>query len=218
MVISNLTWLIIFSIIYIVFLSSLYFSKTRLNNGENKIYKYLLITNLCGLVLQFLCDYVSYMYDVVPIFISDLILRLYLVYFIIFISLLIFYLIEISFNNKKVAQIAILGVDVFFSIVVLLLPYSLHRDIIKKVYYTYGPAVQMVFFVSSLLSLVIFLILIIKRKNEDLAKKVLPIWLYLLFGLAVMFVQMKHPEIVITTTMESLICCLMCCQIRINKY
>ena len=56
MAISNLTWLIIFSFIYIIVLSFLYFSKERINNGENKIYKYLLITNLIGLVLQFLCD------------------------------------------------------------------------------------------------------------------------------------------------------------------
>ena len=57
------------------------------NNGENKIYKYILITNLVGLVLQFLCDYVSYKYDVISPVISDFILRIYLVYFIIFISL-----------------------------------------------------------------------------------------------------------------------------------
>ena len=40
MVISNLTWLIIFSFMYVIALSFLYFSKTRLDNGENKIYKY----------------------------------------------------------------------------------------------------------------------------------------------------------------------------------
>lgn len=105
MVISNLTWVIIFSFMYIVALSFLYFSKTRLDNGENKIYKYILITNLVGLVLQFLCDFVSYKYDVIPTIISDFVLRLYLVYFIIFISLLIFYLIEISFKHKKIANI-----------------------------------------------------------------------------------------------------------------
>ena len=71
MVISNLTWLIIFSFMYVIALSFLYFSKTRLDNGENKIYKYILITNLVGLVLQFLCDYVSYKYDVISPVISD---------------------------------------------------------------------------------------------------------------------------------------------------
>lgn len=67
----------------------------------------------------------------------------------------------------------------------------------------------MVFFLSAILSLVIFAILIAKRKSVGLNKKVLPIWLYLLFGLGVMVIQMKYPELVITTTMESLICFLM---------
>lgn len=209
MVISNLTWLIIFSFVYIVALSFLYFSKTRLNNGENKIYKYILITNLVGLVLQFLCDFVSYKYDVIPIVISDFILRLYLVYFIVFISLLIFYLIEISFKHKRIANIITIIVDVLITIIVFVLPYSLHRDVSQKIYYTYGPAVQTIFTLSGILSLVIFTILIVKRKNGGLSKKVIPIWLYLLFGLGVMVVQMKHPELVITTAMESLVCFLM---------
>ena len=209
MVISNLTWLIIFSFVYIVALSFLYFSKTRLNNGENKIYKYILITNLVGLVLQFLCDFVSYKYDVIPIVISDFILRLYLVYFIVFISLLIFYLIEISFKHKRIANIITIIFDVLITIIVFVLPYSLHRDVSQKIYYTYGPAVQTIFTLSGILSLVIFTILIVKRKNGGLSKKVIPIWLYLLFGLGVMVIQMKHPELVITTAMESLVCCLM---------
>lgn len=209
MVISNLTWLIIFSFMYVIALSFLYFSKTRLDNGENKIYKYILITNLVGLVLQFLCDYVSYKYDVISPVISDFILRIYLVYFIIFISLLIFYLIEISFKHKKIANIITLIVDILISIVVFLLPYNLHRDVEQKIYYTYGPAVQIIFYLSGILSLVIFVILISKRKSVGLNKKVLPIWIYLLLGLGVMVIQMKYPELVITTAMESLISCLM---------
>lgn len=171
MVISNLTWLIIFSFMYVIALSFLYFSKTRLDNGENKIYKYILITNLVGLVLQFLCDYVSYKYDVISPVISDFILRIYLVYFIIFISLLIFYLIEISFKHKKIANIITLIVDILISIVVFLLPYNLHRDVEQKIYYTYGPAVQIIFYLSGILSLVIFVILISKRKSVGLIKR-----------------------------------------------
>ena len=209
MAISNLTWLIIFSFIYIIVLSFLYFSKERINNGENKIYKYLLITNLIGLVLQFLCDFVSYKYDVVPHIISDFILRMYFVYFIIFISLLIIYLIEISFKYKKIATTITLIMDLIMSILIFILPYSLYRDVSQKIYYTYGTAVQIVFCLSSTLSVIIFIILILKRKNNKLNKKVIPIWTYLVLGMISMFIQMKHPELVITAAMESLICCLM---------
>ena len=209
MAISNLTWLIIFSFIYIIVLSFLYFSKERINNGENKIYKYLLITNLIGLVLQFLCDFVSYKYDVVPHIISDFILRMYLVYFIIFISLLIIYLIEISFKYKKIATTITLIMDLIMSILIFILPYSLYRDVSQKIYYTYGTAVQIVFYLSSTLSVIIFMILVLKRKNNKLNKKVIPIWTYLVLGMISMFIQMKHPELVITAAIESLICCLM---------
>jgi len=209
MAISNLTWLIIFSFIYIIVLSFLYFSKERINNGENKIYKYLLITNLIELVLQFLCDFVSYKYDVVPHIISDFILRMYLVYFIIFISLLIIYLIEISFKYKKIATTITLIMDLIMSILIFILPYSLYRDVNQKIYYTYGTAVQIVFYLSSTLSVIIFMILILKRKNNKLNKKVIPIWTYLVLGMISMFIQMKHPELVITAAIESLICCLM---------
>ena len=188
MAISNLTWLIIFSFIYIIVLSFLYFSKERINNGENKIYKYLLITNLIGLVLQFLCDFVSYKYDVVPHIISDFILRMYLVYFIIFISLLIIYLIEISFKYKKIATTITLIMDLIMSILIFILPYSLYRDVSQKIYYTYGTAVQIVFCLSTTLSVIIFIILILKRKNDKLNKKVIPIWTYLILGMITMFI------------------------------
>lgn len=209
MIISNLTWLIIFSFIYVIILSFLYFSKERINNGENKIYKYLLITNLIGLALQFLCDFVSFKYDVVPHIISDFILRAYLVYFIIFISLLIIYLIEISFKYKKIATIVTLIMDLIISIMIFILPYSLYRDVSQKIYYTYGTAVKIVFYLSSILSVIIFMILILKRKNDKLNKKVIPIWTFLVLGMISMFIQMKHPELVITAAIESLICCLM---------
>ena len=206
---SNIVWLVFSSLIYTISLSFIYFSKTRLNNGENKIYKYILITNIIGLILQIFCDFVSYRHDVTPAIISDLVLRLYLLYFIIFISLLIFYLIEISFKHKKIANIITIIFDILLTIIIFILPYNLYRDVTHRIYYTYGTAVQTTFYLSGILSIIIFVILIVKRKNPGLKKKVIPIWIYLLFGLVIMAIQMKHPELVITTVMESLVCFLM---------
>ena len=50
MIISNLTLLIIFSFVYVFMLLIVYFSKERIKNNENKIYKFLLISNLFGLL------------------------------------------------------------------------------------------------------------------------------------------------------------------------
>ena len=59
MLLSNLTLLIIFSFLYVFGVTYLYFSKERMKNEENKIYKFMLIVNLIGLILQLLCDYVA---------------------------------------------------------------------------------------------------------------------------------------------------------------
>ena len=208
MIISNLTLLIIFSIMYIIALLYLYFSKVRLDNGENKIYKFLVITNLIGLILQFMCDYVSFKYNTIPRILSDIVLKLYLVYFIVWVSLVILYLIEVSFKNKKIANIITVSSTIIISAIIFILPYELYRNINERIYYTYGSAVEFTFMISSVLSAIIFLILIIKHKKISL-KKATPVYLFLLFGLAIMFIQIIHPELVITAAMESLICCVM---------
>ena len=72
---TNKTLLIIFSLIYMFGLNFLYFSKSRLKNKENKVYKIMLIVNVIGLILQLLCDYVSFKYDIVPKIISAIIYK-----------------------------------------------------------------------------------------------------------------------------------------------
>ena len=51
MMMTNLTLLVLFSIIYIVGLIFIYFSKSRLNTDENKIYVTVMISNLIVLFL-----------------------------------------------------------------------------------------------------------------------------------------------------------------------
>lgn len=98
---TNKTLLIIFSIIYVTGLSFVYFSKTRIDNKENRIYKIMLITNIIGLILQLVCDYVSYKNTIIPKLILDLVYKLYVGYFIVFINLMFMYLIIICFKKSE---------------------------------------------------------------------------------------------------------------------
>ena len=208
MIISNLTLLIVFSFIYVTGLAYLYFSKDRINNGENKIYRIILVENLVSLILQFLCDFFSYYYYNVPIVISDLIFKTYLISFFAFIILIIIYVIEVSFTKKRLFKIIFFMLFWIISMIVLFLPNYLYRDGVNHIYYTYGFGVNFTFIVSAILSIILFMIVIIKRAKIT-KKKSVPILLFLLFGLIGMFIQMTHPELVITTVMESWICCLM---------
>ena len=93
---SLLFYTYIFSFFYIVFLSILYFSKSRLDNKENKIYKSLLITNFVGIIIQIVCEMAS----TINIYYLNLIVtKLLLLYFIVWIILLFSYVLEISNLN-----------------------------------------------------------------------------------------------------------------------
>jgi signal transduction histidine kinase len=208
MILTNLTFLIIFSIIYISGLSFLYFSRSRLDNKENRVYKIMLISNIVGLILQLLCDFVSYNYFNMSRLVSDFILKAYLIYFIFFASMMLYYLFVItvssSSNYSKMMKVAIL----LFSIAIIVLPISLYRDEVNRVYYSYGLAVTGTFVISSILSSIMIFLLIINRKKIN-KKKSISIYVFLSFALISMIIQMIRPELVITCAMESFVCCLM---------
>ena len=208
MIVSNLTLLIIFCVLIIIGISIVYFSKARIDNNENKIYKLLLIINLIGLILQFLCDFVSYKYNVVPKIVSLLCFRIYLVYFIVFALMILKYVYEITYGNNKMMNI-FLWVSTFVSTTItFILPIQLYRDVANRIYYTYGDSVQFIFLLSGLLTTVMFILLLIKRRVVS-QKKATPIYLFIAFGLVSMIVQMSHPELVITTAAETFVCLVM---------
>ena len=206
---TNKTLLIIFSLIYMFGLNFLYFSKSRLKNKENKVYKIMLIVNVIGLILQLLCDYVSFKYDIVPKIISAIIYKSYLIYFIVFVNLMLLYLIILVFNKYEKLLIRCDTVITFIeSWIVCIAPYSLYRNVITKTYYTYGLAINLSFIFSAIVCIIMFIVLIVNRKKISKTKSV-PIYLLIFSGLISAAIQHTYPDILIITSMESCICFLM---------
>ena len=206
MIVSNMTMLLLFCIIYTACLSIIYFSKQRINNKENKIYKKLIILNIIGLIIQLMCDYVSYRYDYVSQIFSGFVLRIYLVYFVLWINEFMFYLIVITrdkFDDKWMKIFTIIE-----SIIAFVLPFELYTDSANGIYYTTGPAITFTFLLSSLI-ITIMIFLVIKYWKKSDKKKLIPILLFAIFGMFAAILQMAHPELVITTVAESLICFIM---------
>ena len=97
----------ILSFFYILFLIVLYFSKNRLDNVENKIYKKLLITNFLGIVIQLICEFLS-IFQVK--YLTCIMTKFLLIYFIVWLILFFLYTFEISTssnnNNKRKKKIS----------------------------------------------------------------------------------------------------------------
>ena len=190
-------------------LNFLYFSKSRLKNKENKVYKIMLIVNVIGLILQLLCDYVSFKYDIVPKIISAIIYKSYLIYFIVFVNLMLLYLIILVFNKYEKLLIRCDTVITFIeSWIVCIAPYSLYRNVVTKTYYTYGLAINLSFIFSAIVCIIMFIVLIVNRKKISKTKSV-PIYLLIFSGLISAAIQHTYPDILIITSMESCICFLM---------
>ena len=208
MIMENISLLVYASIIYIISLSFLYFSKDRLNNSENKIYKYLLIVNLISLVLHICCDLVSIYNAYLPSFFTNFILKSLLVSFIIYINLLLCYFLSLLFKNSKKMHMFVILIFLLEVIGIASLPISLHADIVNKVYYSYGMAVDYTYLITSITSTVLF-IMIIFSKNKVQKKKIIPLLIYMFFGIISMIVQINHPEFIISDCVETFLCCLM---------
>ena len=206
---TNKTLLIIFSLIYMFGLIFLYFSKSRLNNKENKVYKIMLIVNVIGLILQLLCDYVSFKYDVVSKMFSSFVFKAYLVYFIVFVNLMLLYLIILVFKKYEKLLIKCDIVITFVeSWIVCVAPYSLYRNIETRTFYTYGLAINLSFIFSTIVCMFMFIVLIVNWNKMSKTKSI-PIYLLIFSGLISAAIQHTYPDIIIITSMESCICFLM---------
>ena len=208
--VTNMTFAIFFGFCFMFALITVYISKERVNNKENRIYKILIFSNIIGLILQFLCDFVSINYNHIPSFLSFIVLKSYLFYFIFFALCLCEYLISISFKiDKKSIIDSVTAVLTFLSLIcILLLPISLYSSTERNIYYSYGPSVQFTYALSAVISTVMSILLIIKFKKIT-AKKAIPIFIFISSGVVSMLIQMNNPELVITALVESLICFVM---------
>ena len=88
------------SFFYSVLLTIMFFSKKRIQTLENKIYSYLIISNLVGVVLGVSC-YTSILHrDAFPI-LNDFISKALLIYYLTWISFFTAYTFVISYSKKE---------------------------------------------------------------------------------------------------------------------
>ena len=205
---SKLTFLLVFSLIYIIGLLTIYFSKKRLGNRENTIYKWLIISNLIGIMLQLGCDFVSAYYNEIPTIVSIPILKLFIVYFVVWINTMLDYLLAIIYPDKKSIVKVNIVLTVIESLLVLAMPFELHLDHINSIYYSFGTAVDFTFTLSGILMVVMSALVIINIKKLE-KQKIIPIVLFIIFGLVAAYIQKNNPSFIIIAPAETFICLVM---------
>lgn len=192
------------SFFYILMLTIVFFAKKRLSSLENKIYSYLIITNLFGTIIGVFCFYFVKNYTQYPLA-NAIFSKLYLVYLIIWLSLFTAYVFSIWSKNKKILNI-FEGIALIFSFLACILPLYYKSE--NSVVYSYGPSATLVYALSGLYILLIIYSLCKNLKNIK-KKKYVPIFMFIILGTIVMIIQKLNPGLLLITSMETFITFLM---------
>ena len=204
------------SFFYSVLLTIMFFSKKRIQTLENKIYSYLIISNLVGVVLGVSC-YTSILHrDAFPI-LNDFISKALLIYYLTWISFFTAYTFVISYSKKESDKESkekyfknIFNILTVIYIVIAILVFILPLNYFSKstIAYSFGPSANLLYILIPVY-ICICLIEMFKNFKEIKNKKYLPLFVFIIIGTVVMIIQKLNPGLLLMTSMETFVTFLM---------
>ena len=179
-------------IMFSLLLNIVYFSKKRLNNIENKIYKYILITNLISLIFEFICTFFTF--NIIDI-ISPFIIKIYLLILLLYMNLLSIYISIITkdcnqINQKKKIKIEYLIFYLVCAFLVMIGKVNFNTTSLGAS--ATGSSVN-ILYIQSTICPILWLLNIFTNKNNSNKQKLLPFILYLVIALPISIVQLYNP-------------------------
>ena len=190
------------SILYILFLNIIFLKRGHIKTFELDTFGRLITLNLIGIILEFCCIFtIKYSSNKILI---EIVNRLFLLYLLTFVFLFSLYVFSISFNkiqkkNKKFRLIIL----IMYLLSVFLIFY-LKLDIYNEnnIIYSYGPSTNVVYLASTVCIILCF-ISMIKNYKELKSKKYLPLFIFIIGGSVVAFIQKINPALTLATSMEA---------------
>ena len=205
----------ILSFFYIVLLSIFFFGKKRVDLLENKVYSILIITNIVGLILDVFSIYTIQHMDKYPL-LNAIITKAYLIYLLTWIMCFTMYIHALTSKLRRkydeklgiyFKKSIVFVITYFVGIIIIsILPLYYFNE--GNQIYSYGPASYFLYFISGLLILSWFIMLIVSIK-QIVKVRLIPIFAYIIVGSFVVFIQLKRPELLLMTSMETFVTVLM---------
>ncbi len=210
---SSDIWFPVAGLFFSVMTIIVFYSKGSINTRETHVYKYLIVTNFFGLLLEIMCTYASYIHND-NLLLSDFILKAYLVYNVVWVSILTYYTFAISHSEliDKRYKTFVNPVFVFLTFLASVIIYILPIDLVVlndfSVRYTKGPSVAFTYVVCGILILYMFFCIIMDLKHLK-NKRFIPIFAFLSVGLFGIVIQVLQPGILILTFIETFVTIIM---------
>ena len=197
---------IVCSLIYMLLLCSVYFTKKRRKTTETEIYATLLVLNVIGLILELACCFTVQHMEEIPI-LNLICNRAYLVYFATFVSLFTIYIYIACSKTEEIDKIGtikfnkterIINIVVYTLLLgsVLFLPLQYHNE--PDAVYSYGMAANALTIACGIFMILDFINIFMNLKKLN-KKKLIPM-VALLICFAIAFaIRHINPGIILIT-------------------
>ena len=198
--------LMIASLLYLILICILYFSKEKIQTFETNIYKYILIFAIFGVIMDLFGVYASLYIDDSS-FIRWIILKLYYSYLLSIIYLLTVYMFILGKTSKLEKQektkfkiFTIIFIIILF--VNFLLPVYYYKN--GNIIYAYGPSTNYLYAVAGLI-IFSWICYLLKNIKQIKSKKNVPLITLIVLSVPIVYLQMKNPELLLVSSLISFI-------------
>lgn len=198
----------IFVLMFIIF----YFSKERLNTLDTKMYSYILVTNIIGIMIDVFGYFIFKIYGSESL-ISIMVSKLYLVYYFLWAYFFLLYIFVISFREKseyllqkKFTKPSIILTSLFISLIILIMPIQITYE--DNVAYSSGLSVNMVYGLCFIM-VGIMLYCLLRNLKRISTKEYIPLLTFMVLSTFCMIIQKTYPEITLMLMCHSIVTSLM---------
>ena len=200
------------SFIFILMFLIFYFSKERLNSLDTKMYSYILVTNIIGIMIDIFGYFIFKIFGADSL-ISILISKGYLVYYFLWAYFFLLYICTISFRDKaniliekKSTKSVIVLISIIISLIIILLPIEITSQ--NGIAYSSGLSVNLVYGLSFIM-VGIMLYCLLKNLKKISTKEYIPLLTFMVLSLVCMIIQKTYPEITLMLMCHSIVTSLM---------
>lgn len=198
----------IFVLMFIIF----YFSKERLNTLDTKMYSYILVTNIIGIMIDVFGYFIFKIYGSES-FVSIMVSKFYLVYYFLWAYFFLLYIFVISFREKseyllqkKFTKSSIILTSLFICLIILIMPIQITYE--DNVAYSSGLSVNMVYGLCFLM-VGIMLYCLLRNLKRISTKEYIPLLTFMVLSTFCMIIQKTYPEITLMLMCHSIVTSLM---------
>lgn len=198
----------IFVLMFIIF----YFSKERLNTLDTKMYSYILVTNIIGIMIDVFGYFIFKIYGSES-FISIMVSKFYLVYYFLWAYFFLLYIFVISFREKseyllqkKFTKTIIILTSLFICLIILIMPIQITYE--DNVAYSSGLSVNIVYGLCFIM-VGIMLYCLLRNLKKISTKEYIPLLTFMVLSTFCMIIQKTYPEITLMLMCHSIVTSLM---------